>query len=35
VVIKEDGLDFPVEPQLQALYEERIWHSYVTYVRLR
>jgi hypothetical protein len=34
-LVKEDGLGFPLDPQLQALYEERIWHSYVTYVRLR
>ncbi|MBI2213020.1 MAG: glycosyltransferase family 2 protein [Acidobacteria bacterium] len=33
--VKEEGMNFPVEPELQELYEERQWHSYVTYVRLR
>jgi hypothetical protein len=35
VAVKEDGLGFPLEPELRALYDERMWHSYVTYVRLR
>lgn len=34
MAIKEDGMDFPVDRQLEALYDERVWHSYVTYVRL-
>jgi hypothetical protein len=33
--IQEDGIGFPVEKDLQRVYEERHWHSYVTYVRLR
>src|ERR1044072_7317573 len=33
--IKEDGIGFPVERDLQLVYEERQWHSYLTYVRLR
>ena len=33
--IKEEGLNFPVEEQFADIYEERGWHSYVTYVRLK
>lgn len=33
--IKEDGMAFPVEDQLRHIYNERVWHSYVTYVRLK
>jgi hypothetical protein len=33
--IIEDGMDFPIEESLMSIYEERQWHSYVTYVRLR
>jgi len=33
--LKEEGMGFPVEPELLELYDERQWHSYVTYVRLR
>jgi len=33
MVIKEDGMDFPVDQQLKQLYDERKWHSYVTRVR--
>jgi len=31
----EQGLDFPIEPALRRVYDERQWHSSVTYVRLR
>lgn len=31
--VKEEGLGFPVTDRLQYLYDERKWHSYVTYVR--
>jgi len=33
--VREDGLDFPIEPGLRRIYDERHWHSSVTYVRLR
>lgn len=33
--IKEEGLGFPLEKYLMDIYNEREWHSYVTYVRLR
>jgi hypothetical protein len=33
--IKEDGIGFPVERELKEIYNEREWHSYLTYVRLR
>ena len=32
--IKESGLDFPLERGLTEIYEERQWHSYVTYLSL-
>jgi hypothetical protein len=32
--VKEDGMDFPVTSDLMHIYDERIWHSYVTYVHL-
>jgi hypothetical protein len=35
VVINEDGMDFPVDAELRHIYDERNWHSYVTYVRLK
>ena len=35
MTIREEGLGFPVEPAFRAIYEERDWHSSVTYVRLR
>jgi hypothetical protein len=31
----EQGLGFPVEPALRRVYDERQWHSSITYVRLR
>src|SRR6185437_5937347 len=31
--VNEPGLGFPVTERLQYLYDERKWHSYVTYVR--
>ena len=34
LVIEEKGMGFPVEPPLRHLHDERLWHSYVTYVRL-
>jgi hypothetical protein len=33
--IEEKGLGLPVEKALRPLYEDRQWHSYVTFVRLR
>jgi hypothetical protein len=33
--VKENGMDFPIKPELMEIYREREWHSYVTYVRLR
>ena len=33
--IEERGLGFPLEPALRGVYNERRWHSSVTYVRLR
>jgi hypothetical protein len=33
--LKEEGIGLPVEDELRPVYEERHWHSYVTYVRLR
>lgn len=33
--IKEQGLGFPVTKELMEIYEDRDWHSYVTYLRLR
>jgi hypothetical protein len=33
--IVEQGLGFPVEPALRPVYDDRQWHSSVTYVRLR
>jgi hypothetical protein len=33
--IKERGLGFPVEDHLKYVYAERLWHSYVTCVRLK
>lgn len=33
--IQEEGIGFPIEEELKGVYEERDWHSYVTYVRLR
>lgn len=35
LTIDEEGLGLPVEPALKAIYDERKWHSSVTYVRLR
>jgi len=35
LAIREEGLGFPIEPQTRAIYDEREWHSSVTYVRLR
>jgi hypothetical protein len=35
LTIREEGLDFPLEAALRPIYEERHWHSSVTYVRLR
>jgi hypothetical protein len=32
--IKEQGLGFPVTKELREIYEDRNWHSFVTYVRL-
>lgn len=32
--IKEGGMGFPVEKELIEIYNERQWHSYVTYLRL-
>ena len=32
--IKEDGMEFPIGDELNEIYNERQWHSYVTYVRL-
>jgi hypothetical protein len=32
--VKEKGMDFPVTPELMEIYNDRDWHSYVTYVRL-
>jgi hypothetical protein len=32
--IKEDGMGFPIDSELAEIYDERQWHSYVTYVRL-
>jgi len=32
--IKEDGMGFPIESELAEIYNERQWHSYVTYIRL-
>lgn len=34
-LIKEDGLGFPIEDCLANVYEDRKWHSYVTYVQLK
>ena len=34
VRIKEDGMGFPIDPELKEIYNERKWHSYVTYVHL-
>jgi hypothetical protein len=33
--IEEEGLGFPVEPALRAIYRDRAFHSSVTFVRLR
>ena len=33
--IQESGIGFPFEPAFQKVYDDRNWHSYVTYVRLR
>lgn len=33
--VVEAGLGFPIEKELRNIYDERQWHSYVTYVRLR
>jgi hypothetical protein len=33
--IKEEGIGFPVEKGFKSIYDEREWHSYLTYVRLR
>jgi len=33
--VKEKGMGFPVTPDLMEIYNDRVWHSYVTYVRLR
>jgi hypothetical protein len=33
--IEEDGLGLPVEDGFANIHAERVWHSYVTYVRLR
>jgi hypothetical protein len=33
--IVEPGLGLPVEPALRRVYDDRQWHSSVTYVRLR
>lgn len=33
--LKEGGLGFPVTPQLQYIHDERKWHSYVSYVKLK
>lgn len=35
LTIDEEGLDFPVEPALKPIHDERNWHSSVTWVRLR
>lgn len=32
--IREPGMDFPVAPEFSAVYRDRDWHSYVTWVRL-
>jgi hypothetical protein len=32
--IRHDGMSFPVDRELMAIYRERQWHSSVTYVRL-
>jgi hypothetical protein len=32
--IKEEGMGFPVERELREIYDERQWHSYITYLRL-
>ncbi|HWN09795.1 MAG TPA: hypothetical protein VNO50_11115 [Pyrinomonadaceae bacterium] len=32
--IKEDGMGFPIDLELEEIYNERKWHSYMTYVRL-
>ncbi len=32
--IKEEGMGFPVNRKLAEIYDERQWHSYVTYLRL-
>ena len=34
VHVKEKGMDFPITRELMNIYDERVWHSYVTYVRL-
>ncbi len=33
--IKEKGMGFPITAELRDIYNDRDWHSYVTYVRLR
>ncbi|HYX27075.1 MAG TPA: hypothetical protein VE863_00810 [Pyrinomonadaceae bacterium] len=35
VRINERGLGFPITPDVMEVYNDREWHSYVTYVRLR
>ncbi|HEX5184306.1 MAG TPA: hypothetical protein VFW19_14300 [Allosphingosinicella sp.] len=35
LTVREEGLDFPIEPAFRAIHAERDWHSSVTYVRLR
>ena len=32
--INEVGMGFPIERELSEIYNERQWHSYVTYIRL-
>ena len=34
VRIKEEGMGFPIDPELSEIYNERKWHSHVTYVHL-
>ena len=34
VRVKEKGMGFPVDRELKEIYDERKWHSHVTYVRL-